>query len=119
MEDLRVFVAFRDDVTDSAALKAGQGVIDEQVRAGNVRDEVDDRRTAGSDSRGLNVEEGGVAERRLVPDAVSDVADDVERRRQVGAADAVVDADAFADTDFHRVLFRERADGAVHQHVLG
>src|SRR5690606_15016406 len=95
-EDYVVVVARDYQLSDGSLVEGSEDrVVDHVVGAGYVDLELDDRSAAGRHYRGLNV---AVDHRStLDPDAVEDLADDVEAAGEVGAAVAYEHAHGLAD----------------------
>ena len=90
-------------------------MVDHHVAARHLGAVFDDGGAAGRDQRGLDVllEVAAAFEAHLVEDG----ADDVEARHQVGAAVADEQAHRFVGLGGERLVARQRALGAVEQHV--
>lgn len=93
-------------------------MVHEDVAAGYIELELHHGRAARRHQRRLYVGASRGGQRALVVHAVEDLTDDVEGRHEVRPADAEVEAHGFAHLGFHRLLFRQPADGAVEDEVL-
>src|SRR5205809_686543 len=93
-------------------------MVDEDISPGDLQLELHDGGAAGGDGRRLDVRRYRRADCPLVVDAIEDLADDMERRRRIRAAHAEEDPDRLADLGLHRMLGRQRVDGAVEDEVL-
>lgn len=119
VEDVRVFLTFGVEESANAAFRARQRVIDQNVLPRNFERKFDGRRTARRYERGLNVGQRGRGEGRLIVNAIEDFTDEMQRRDEVGAADAKVDTNRVPDVGVQRVLvLSQRASRTVEDEVL-
>src|SRR5690606_544995 len=118
VEDLRI--RFTLDLEDSrqALFDPAQGVVDQGVVAGIIGGELDHGGAARGNQGGLHVGQRWAGQGALVIHAVEDLADDMEARDLVRAADAEEDAYGLAGVHFHLVDAGQGIHRAVEHHVL-
>jgi hypothetical protein len=92
MHDVVFARAIDDQKSSKAALDARQRVVDEREAPGALNFQIDDSRTARRHGDGLHASQGWRAEAAALVNVIKNLADEVERRREVRSADAKVNA---------------------------
>src|SRR3972149_7617721 len=85
-EDLRVILPFRVQEAHKASLQAAEGVVDQQIPAGNIDLKLDHHGASWGDAHRLDVGKRLGGERGKGIDPVEDLTDHMEGRCEVGPA---------------------------------
>ena len=104
IENLGVFGTFRNQETGQPALQACQGMVNQDISAGDFKSELDHRRATWGNRRRLDVRQGRGGQGCLVIDPVKDLADDMERGGKVWSAHAEENAHGLTDIGLERLL---------------
>jgi hypothetical protein len=118
VEDVGIVRTLDDEKAGETALQSRQRVIDEDVAAGHLQRQLDDRRATRGHSPRVHVRGDGRPHRSFLIDAVEDLPDEMERGGRVRTPDTEEDPHGLADLRLRRVFRRERADGAVEDEVF-
>ena len=111
--------AFNVQDAEQAALGARERVIDQRVVAGHLELELGDRPRRPAGRVTVCMPSSGCADHAAERvDLVEDLADHVERRGEVRAADAEEDAHRLADLGLQRMQLGQRADRAVEDEIF-